>query len=125
MLVVDILILPERKRFTVNAVKFSTISEQEFDEIPVQKSTTQKSSPWDEVIEQLIDGKVIALPIDDEKELKGIRIGLARRSSKAFNIKLSFKYDVTKKVLAVKMASEKPQSPTDEKRKPGRPAKKA
>lgn len=107
-------------------LKFNTMSDKEWDEIPVQKTVAQKPSPWDEVIEQLVDGKVIALPIDDEKELRGMRIGIARRASKAYDVKLAFKYDAAKKILAIRLASEKEESSeSSEPRKRGRPAKKA
>ena len=106
----------------MGSVKFQTITETQWDEIPVQKSTTQKVSPWDEVIEQLIEGKVIALPIDDEKDLRGIRIGVARRGSKAYGVKFQFRYDSEKRILAIRLAGDIPE--TDEPKKPvGRPKK--
>lgn len=101
--------------------KFQIITETQWDEIPVEKATTSKPSPYDEMLQQVIDGKLIAWPIENEADLRGIRIGVARRASKAFGVKLAFRYDTNKKVLAIRLAGEKAEP--SEPRKPGRPKK--
>lgn len=103
--------------------KFETISETEFNAIPVAKNVVSKPSPYDSLIEAVITGEIVAMPIEDISELKGIRIGAARRASKAFGVKLQFRFNADKKILAIRLAGdEKPES--DEKRGRGRPKSK-
>lgn len=107
--------------------KWQQIDEKEWDAIVPPPAKT-KESPWDEMIQALIDGSIVSLPIEDEKDVKGIRIGLARRASSAFGVTLNFRYDAGRNVLAVRLGGEKQEKPattSGEKRPVGRPKKNA
>jgi hypothetical protein len=101
-------------------LQFEEMTEQEFDNISVKSPATSKPSVYDALLEQIIDGKIISANVP-ENELKGFRIGVSRRASSAFSIKLQFKYDAAKKVLAIRLAGEKAE--TTEKKPVGRPPK--
>lgn len=46
-----------------------------------------KPSPWDHLLDQVGDGKIIRIPVEGEKQKKGSRIGIARRArSKGFKV---------------------------------------
>jgi hypothetical protein len=111
---------------TVTDVKWNTISGDEWEKIaPAPKKS--KESPYDELLQSVIDGEIVALPIADEKDVKGVRIGVARRASSAYQIKLAFRYDASRGILAIRL-DDTPErisgeTPTEEKRKPGRPRK--
>jgi hypothetical protein len=109
--------------------KYDTISDEEWERI-APPAPKQKKSEWDDAILAVIDGDIIAIPIAEEKDVKGARIGLARRASNGFGKKLAFRYDATRKVLAIRLIGDKPEKPERtetansepmEKRKPGRP----
>ena len=102
---------------------FTVIPADEWAKIPVQKPEP-KPSKWDEAIQQLIDGNVISIPVADDKELRGARIGIARRANSLHEIKLEFRHDAERHRLAVRL-SEKQEKPETqgEKRRPGRPKK--
>ncbi len=104
---------------------FTVIPVDEWAKIPVQKPEP-KPSKWDDAIQQLIDGNVISIPVANDKELRGARIGIARRANSLHEIKLEFRHDAERHRLAVRL-SEKQEKPavqdTGEKRGPGRPKK--
>jgi hypothetical protein len=109
------------------AVNWKSVSEDEWEKIPVAPKKT-KESPYDDLLQAVIDGQIVSLPIEDEKDVKGIRIGVARRGNSAFGIKLNFRYDAGRKMLAVRLAPDKAETPaatSGEKRGPGRPKKNA
>jgi hypothetical protein len=110
--------------------KFQRISDDEWDKIPTTKPKS-KESPWDDAIHAIIDGGAIAIPFEDEKDLRGMRIGIARRASKRFEIKLDFRTDEARKLLAVRLGEKQERKERIEpsgdgeqtKRGPGRPRK--
>jgi hypothetical protein len=105
------------------AVNWKSVSEDEWEKIPVAPKKT-KESPYDDLLQAVIDGEIVSLPISDEKDLRGMRIALARRANSGFGIKLNFRYDAGHKILAVRLAPDKAETAdTGEKRKPGRPKK--
>lgn len=109
------------KGMNQQTLQWSEITETEFDEIPVKKSVTQKASPYDALIQQVIDGSIIAIPVD-EKELKGTRIAISRVASKRHGVKLVYRYNPEKGILAIRLGGDVPE--TDEPKKPvGRPKK--
>jgi hypothetical protein len=122
---VDFSIAREKSYGMSGAVKWQSVSEQEWDSIPVAPKKS-KESPWDDLLQAVIDGEIVSLPIDNEKDLRGIRIALARRGNSGFGVKLAFRYDEGRKMLAVRLGSEKQEKPaatSGEKRGPGRPKK--
>lgn len=104
----------------MSGVTYQQLSVSDWDSIPVEKPKS-KPSIWDEVIETVISGEIVAIPVA-EKDVRGKRIGIARRASNGFGKKLQFRYDTTKQVLAIRLAGDIPE--TDEPKKPvGRPKK--
>jgi hypothetical protein len=105
-------------------VKWQNVSEADWDAIKPERKK-QAASQWDEVIDALVDGNVVSIQIEDEKDVKGARIGIARRASSAHGVKLSFRYDVTNHRLVVRLREKAgtPVTTSGEKRGPGRPKK--
>jgi hypothetical protein len=110
----------------MDSPKYDTISNEEWERI-APPTPKQKKSEWDDAILAVIDGDIIAIPIAEDKDVKGARIGLARRANAAHGVKLAFRYDAARKVLAVRLSDKlpRPETPTGEKRGPGRPKKNA
>ena len=98
--------------------QYQSITEEDWDNIFVEKPASKKESPYDEMLNLVSDGQIIAWPIPDDTKLKGIRIGIARRASQHFNLSVQFKYDASKKILAIRLAPEKPDQPRGRGRPP-------
>jgi hypothetical protein len=59
-------------------LQYEYLSEDEWEQsAPAKKA---KPSPWDNLLAELEQGKILKLPIEDEKEKRGYRIGIARRA---------------------------------------------
>ncbi|SRR5258707_7167064 len=106
-------------------IQHSKISQADFAKFPAPtpKKTT---SDWDPVLDELEHGDVISIPVKDDRELRGFRIGLARRAASR-ELKLEFRATTT--ALAVRksekpyVAKPKKEVVDGEPRKPGRPRK--
>ena len=106
-------------------VKHSKISQADFSKFPgpTPKKTT---SDWDPVLDEIENGDVISIPIKDDSELRGFRIGIARRAASR-QLKLEFR--ATDKALAVRksdqpyVAKPKKESVDGQPRRRGRPRK--
>lgn len=104
----------------MSGVTYQQLSVSDWDSIQVEKPKS-KPSIWDEVIETVISGEIVAIPVA-EKDVRGKRIGIARRASNGFGKKLQFRYDATKQVLAIRLAGDVPENDTS-KKPVGRPKK--
>ncbi len=51
-----------------------------------------KPSPWDSLLQQVEDGKIIRVSVETEKQKKGSRIGIARRA-RTRGFKVEFRED--------------------------------
>lgn len=69
-------------------VSFRVISEKDWEKLPAPKPPAPPN-PWDEVLGQLAEGKVIQMDVEDDK-VKGVRIGLARSAANR-GMKLEFR----------------------------------
>src|SRR5260370_11016318 len=110
------------KRQSMQKVKWQNVSESDWDAIKPEPKK-QAPSQWDEVIDALVDGNVVSIQIEDEKDVKGARIGIARRANSAHGVKLSFRYDAENHRLVMRLSErqETPAATSGEKRGPGRP----
>jgi hypothetical protein len=79
-------------------IKHNKISQAEFAKFPVP-TPKQTTSDWDPVLDELENGDVISIPVKDDKELRGFRIGMARRAASR-QLKLEFRATAT--TLAVR-----------------------
>jgi hypothetical protein len=51
-----------------------------------------KPSPWDNLLQQIEDGKIVRVSVETEKEKKGSRIGISRRA-RSRGFKVEFRED--------------------------------
>jgi hypothetical protein len=59
-------------------LQYEYLSDDEWEQsAPAKKA---KPSPWDSLLTELEQGKILKLPLEDEKEKRGYRIGIARRA---------------------------------------------
>ncbi len=59
-------------------VDYSVITEEEWDALaPVKQPDT-----WDQLLDELEQGRIVRLPVADEKALRGTRLTLGRRAAK-------------------------------------------
>jgi hypothetical protein len=57
---------------------YEYLSDDEWEQsAPAKKA---KPSPWESLLTELEQGKILKLPLEDEKEKRGYRIGIARRA---------------------------------------------
>ena len=59
-------------------LQYEYLSDEEWERSAPPKKA--KPSPWDTLLAELEQGKILKLPIEDEKEKRGYRIGIARRA---------------------------------------------
>jgi hypothetical protein len=76
------------------------LTDEEWEAIP--GAAASKPSKWDDDIQKVIDGHIVGIPVTKDT-VKGIRIGIARRASKAFNVKFQFRHDESRGLLAVRL----------------------
>lgn len=107
---------------TKSTKTWNAISSDDWDKFPTPQPA-RKESQYDEVLDAITDGDIVAYPVTEEKR-KGVTIAIARVAS-GRNMKLAFRYDPTKQLLAIKYDGDpvKKEKPTGEKRGPGRPRK--
>ena len=80
-------------------VDYSVITEEEWDALtPVKQPDT-----WDKLLDELEQGRIVRLPVADEKALRGTRLTLGRRAAKR-----GFKVDIRSQdtTLAVRKREE-------------------
>ena len=109
-------------------LKWEQMSDEAWERIETLPMKKKKPSPYDSALQAIIDGQIICLPVEDDKHVRGIRIGIGRRASNTFHVKPTFKYDARRKILAIRLAPDRPTPEAQEseepgKRKPGRPRK--
>ncbi len=105
-------------------------TKKEFEELPVPVSPTKKISPLMPALDEINAGKIVFISYSSDKEMRGIRIGLARLAGSG-EIKLEFRpkrFDEQTGELAVRIHpteryTPKPPKPEGEKRPVGRPPK--
>ena len=62
--------------------RFEEVDASVFDEYPQPVPPGKKIDPqWEELLSKLEQGTVIRLPIEDESELRGLRLALGRRTA--------------------------------------------
>jgi len=71
-------------------VTHHALTDADFEKLPAKKPA--KPSQWETILEELAAGKAVGIPYDEEKQLKGYRIGLARAAATK-GIKLEFRAD--------------------------------
>mgnify|MGYP001378769434 CR=1 FL=1 len=59
-------------------LQYNELSESAWEELAPTKKA--KSSPWDGLLDQIEDGKIISIPLADDGEKRSSRIGIARRA---------------------------------------------
>src|SRR5258708_8267981 len=117
-----LVVAKRRKRMPI---KHSKISQAEFAKFPVP-TPKQTTSDWDPVLDEVENGDVISIPVKEDKELRGFRIGMARRAASR-QLKLEFRATATN--LAVRksdqpyVAKPKKESADGQPRRRGRPRK--
>jgi hypothetical protein len=71
------------------AVEF--LSEEAFSALPENKPAPKTDEFWDPVIAALGEGKIVKLQFSDEKEKRGRRLALGRRSKRAgFSVEIRY-----------------------------------
>ena len=88
-------------------VDYSVITEEEWDALaPVKQPDT-----WDQLLDELEQGRIVRLPVADEKALRGTRLTLGRRAAKR-----GFKVDIRTQdtTLAVRKREEAATPPREE-----------
>jgi len=105
-------------------------TKKEFEELPVPVTPSKKVSPLMPALDEIRAGKIVFISYSSEKEMRGIRIGLARLAG-SDEIKLEFRpkrFDEQTGELAVRVHPTeryipKPPKPEGERRPVGRPPK--
>jgi hypothetical protein len=86
-------------------VRFEEVDEATWNEAAPPKQG--KVSPWDGLVETLESGKPLRVPVSSEKELRGARIGIARRArSRGYSVT----FRVSEGALLVRTSQEEPRA---------------
>jgi hypothetical protein len=113
------------KRRQQMPIEHKKISQADFAKFPVP-SPKKTTSDWDLVLDELENGDVISIPVESDKQLRGFRIGMARRAASR-EMKLEFR--ATETALAVRksdqpyVAKPKKEVVDGQPRRRGRPRK--
>ena len=59
-------------------LQYKELSESAWEELAPKKKA--KASPWDGLLDQIEEGKILLVPLTDEGEKRSYRIGIARRA---------------------------------------------
>ncbi len=85
-------------------VDYNLITEEEWDAL----APVKQPDAWDQLLDELEQGRIVRLPVADEKALRGTRLTLGRRAAKR-----GFKVDIRTQdtALAVRKREEAPTPP--------------
>jgi hypothetical protein len=85
---------------------------KEWDAMPKPQKPPKKHSELDDLVDQLESGQILVVGVTDETNLKGTRIGLARRAASR-GFKLEFRADMDKLQLGARRSDEEyvPKAP--------------
>ena len=73
------------------AIQWQELDERAFEELPVPAKQPKGDAEWEELVTALESGKAVKVPFADEKEMRGKRLSLGRRSIKrGFRVELRY-----------------------------------
>ena len=85
-------------------VDYSVITEEEWDAL----TPVKPPDAWDQLLDELEQGRIVRLPVADEKALRGTRLTLGRRAAKR-GVKVDIR--TQDNTIAVRRRAEPPTPP--------------